>query len=76
MAGNVGSLTGPPFFAALSAAMGRNPNTLAVQGVDYPADIPGFLVGGSPQGSKTMFVHRFVLPNLESQTDFFYTGHS
>lgn len=29
-------------------------NNLAVQGVDYPADIPGFLAGGDKTGSATM----------------------
>lgn len=51
-AGNVGSLVGPPFFSALSFAIGST--NLAVQGVDYPADVPGFLIGGSPSGSNTM----------------------
>ncbi|KFY32613.1 hypothetical protein V493_00035 [Pseudogymnoascus sp. VKM F-4281 (FW-2241)] len=50
--GNVGALVGPPFFAALALDIG--PKKLAVQGVDYPADIPGFLIGGSPSGSSTM----------------------
>lgn len=49
--GNVGTVAGPPFFQALSAKVGGD---LAVQGVDYPADIPGFLVGGDVAGSKTM----------------------
>ena len=50
--GNVGSLAGPPFFQAVGAAMGAQ--NLAVQGVDYPADIPGFLAGGDAAGSKLM----------------------
>jgi cutinase len=50
--GNVGTLTGPPFFAALAQVVGIN--NLAVQGVDYPADIPGFLAGGDANGSMTM----------------------
>ncbi|KAJ4420888.1 hypothetical protein N0V82_004067 [Gnomoniopsis sp. IMI 355080] len=50
--GNVGTLTGPPFFAALAQKVGEE--NLAVQGVDYPADIPGFLAGGSSAGSQTM----------------------
>ncbi|KAH8677859.1 cutinase-domain-containing protein [Xylariales sp. PMI_506] len=49
--GNVGTLTGPPFFQALAT---QTNNDLAVQGVDYPADIPGFLEGGDPTGSTTM----------------------
>lgn len=50
--GNVGTLSGPPFFAALAQSVGIE--NLAVQGVDYPADIPGFLAGGDANGSKTM----------------------
>ncbi|KAI0162559.1 cutinase [Pestalotiopsis sp. NC0098] len=50
-AGNVGSVAGPPFFQALSDKMGGD---LAVQGVKYPADIPGFLAGGDKAGSQTM----------------------
>lgn len=50
--GNVGTLSGPPFFQALDAAVGAD--KVAVQGVDYPADIPGFLAGGDANGSKTM----------------------
>lgn len=50
--GNVGTLTGPPFFDAMAKAVGAS--NLAVQGVDYPADIPGFLAGGDATGSATM----------------------
>jgi cutinase len=51
--GNVGILTGPPFFAALAGYM-NGTGKLAIQGVDYPADIAGFLAGGSPIGATTM----------------------
>jgi len=50
--GNVGTLAGPPFFNALEAKVGAA--NVAVQGVDYPADIPGFLAGGDANGSKKM----------------------
>ncbi|KFX96247.1 hypothetical protein V495_03604 [Pseudogymnoascus sp. VKM F-4514 (FW-929)] len=50
--GNVGSLAGPPFFSALATAIGTD--NLAVQGVEYPADIAGFLAGGDAGGSKKM----------------------
>lgn len=50
--GNVGTLSGPPYFDALSKIVGVD--NLAVQGVDYPADIPGFLAGGDANGSKAM----------------------
>ncbi|OLN95220.1 Cutinase 3 [Colletotrichum chlorophyti] len=50
--GNVGTLAGPPFFQALSAQVG--PGNLAVQGIEYPANIPGFLAGGDANGSQEM----------------------
>ncbi|MCJ1448480.1 MAG: hypothetical protein MMC23_008997 [Stictis urceolatum] len=50
-AGNVGSLAGPPFFQALANDIGAS--NLAVQGVDYPASIAGFLAGGDAAGSTT-----------------------
>lgn len=51
-AGNVGSIAGPPFFDALDDVLGRG--TVAIQGVDYPADIAGYLAGGSREGARTM----------------------
>ena len=50
--GNVGLVTGPPFFDALSAIIGAN--SMEVQGVEYPASIEGFLLGGDATGSQTM----------------------
>lgn len=55
--GNVGTIVGPPFFTALAASLGSE-SYLSVQGVDYPADVGGFLVGGSANGSSTMYVPR------------------
>ena len=49
--GNMGSIAGPPFVSAVGAMMGGN---IAVQGIEYPADVPGFLVGGDAGGSKLM----------------------
>lgn len=49
--GNMGSIAGPPFVTAVGAMMGGN---IAVQGIQYPADVPGFLVGGDAGGSKLM----------------------
>lgn len=51
-AGNVGSIAGPPFFKALEDEL-SDPQ-VAIQGVDYPADVPGFLMGGSRAGAATM----------------------
>ncbi|PQE08170.1 cutinase protein [Rutstroemia sp. NJR-2017a BVV2] len=50
--GTLGTLTGPPFIAALSAAVGAS--QMSVQGVPYPADVPGFLAGGDKGGSAMM----------------------
>ncbi|EKG20767.1 Cutinase [Macrophomina phaseolina MS6] len=50
--GTLGLIAGPPLQAALKAKMGGG--NVQFQGVDYPADVPGFLAGGDAQGSKTM----------------------
>ncbi|CCF35717.1 cutinase [Colletotrichum higginsianum] len=52
--GNVGEAgsEGPVFFNALASRVGAS--NLAVQGVDYPASIFGFLAGGDAGGSTTM----------------------
>ncbi|KAJ3942062.1 uncharacterized protein N0V96_007551 [Colletotrichum fioriniae] len=52
--GNVGEAgsEGPVFFNALAGLVGTS--NLAVQGVDYPASILGFLAGGDAAGSTTM----------------------
>ncbi|KAJ8071336.1 hypothetical protein OCU04_001668 [Sclerotinia nivalis] len=51
--GNVGVLTGPPFFTALAAYMNQT-GSMSIQGVDYAATVSGFLAGGDPAGAKTM----------------------
>jgi hypothetical protein len=51
--GNVGGLVGPPFEQALESMLGSA--EVAVQGVNhYPADVAGFLAGGSATGSQNM----------------------
>lgn len=51
--GNIGGLVGPPFVDALVSMLGEA--QVAVQGVNnYPADIQGFLAGGSATGSQDM----------------------
>lgn len=52
-AGNVGALAGPPLFDAIVNLVGSS-KTLAVQGVDYAANLDGFLAGGDPDGSEQM----------------------
>lgn len=55
-AGNVGDVgsEGPTFLNAIAARVG-GASRLAVQGVNYPADVFGFLAGGSAEGATTMF---------------------
>ena len=43
--GNVGLVTGPPFFDALGKQLGSK--SLAVQGVEYPATFAGFNTNGT-----------------------------
>ena len=50
--GNVGSITGPPFFNALDVLIGFK--NVAVQGVDYPATIGGYLQGGDQEGAQKL----------------------
>ncbi|ATZ57773.1 BccutA [Botrytis cinerea B05.10] len=50
--GTLGTVVGPPFLAALKSALGSS--SVTMNGVDYPADVPGFLQGGDPAGSQTM----------------------
>ena len=50
--GNVGLLAGPPFFEALSKALPSD--DISVQGIDYPADVGGYLEGGDPKGAATL----------------------
>ncbi|PBP28852.1 cutinase [Diplocarpon rosae] len=51
--GNVGILTGPPFFAAIGEYM-NGTNQLSIQGVDYEAQPAGFFAGGSVRGAAMM----------------------
>lgn len=50
--GNVGTTVGPSFFQAIAEQIGGD--SLAAQGVDYPANVLGFLEGGDPDGSELM----------------------
>ncbi|KAK3071825.1 hypothetical protein LTR53_007951 [Teratosphaeriaceae sp. CCFEE 6253] len=50
--GNVGTLVGPPFFQAVANAVGAS--KVAVQGVDYAANVAGFQAGGDAAGSATL----------------------
>ncbi|KAH6999939.1 cutinase-domain-containing protein [Ilyonectria destructans] len=50
--GNVGTATGPPFFEALASKLGDG--KLAVQGVEYAADVAGIMQGGDTAGTAKM----------------------
>jgi cutinase len=52
-AGNVGEIAGPPVFTNLRSSLGTA--AVTVQGVDYSATVGGYLSGGDPTGSTTMF---------------------
>jgi cutinase len=44
-------------------------NQLAIQGIDYPADIAGFLAGGSPTGIVVMCVlipHSLIFQHFDN----------
>ena len=51
--GNMGTVAGPPFVQAIGQMMGGAAN-VAVQGIEYPADVPGFIAGGDKAGSTLM----------------------
>lgn len=48
--GNLGTVIGP----GLGRQLGSQFGDVAVQGVDYPANVAGFLAGGSREGATTM----------------------
>ncbi|KAH8146015.1 uncharacterized protein LAJ45_09937 [Morchella importuna] len=73
-AGNVGSLAGPPFFNALVADLSNA--EVAVQGVDYPADVIGFLAGGSSAGASTMAGHVKTIKSSCPTTKIVLSGYS
>lgn len=52
-AGNIGAVVGPEFFSAVQSQLGGG-KTVSMQGVAYPASVPGFLAGGDAGGSQTM----------------------
>lgn len=52
-ASNVGVLVGPPFLDALRQCAGRRVS-VAMQGVEYAANMTGYAMGGDPDGSQRM----------------------
>ncbi|EPS41738.1 hypothetical protein H072_4336 [Dactylellina haptotyla CBS 200.50] len=52
--GNLGSVVGPPLVTTLGKVLPGGTNALAVQGVNYPANVAGFSAGGDAAGSRDM----------------------
>ncbi|KAL1638036.1 hypothetical protein SLS58_009057 [Diplodia intermedia] len=52
--GLLGLIAGPPLKDALEEQMGAGGGAVDFQGVDYPADVAGFLAGGDAGGSELM----------------------
>ncbi|CZT48598.1 related to cutinase precursor [Rhynchosporium secalis] len=50
--GTLGTIVGPPYMAAMEKVAGAG--NVAMLGVPYPADVPGFLAGGDKKGSAMM----------------------
>jgi hypothetical protein len=50
--GNIGTIVGPPFLDNLQQVLGED--NVAFQGVDYAANVAGFLAGGDDEGAATM----------------------
>ncbi|QDS71838.1 hypothetical protein FKW77_009838 [Venturia effusa] len=76
--GNMGSVVGPPFATALKTAFGAD--KVAVQGVDYPADIVGAVSGATaPQsaaGARNMVAMVRKLEKECPQTRVVLSGYS
>ncbi|KAF5323812.1 hypothetical protein D9619_012986 [Psilocybe cf. subviscida] len=70
----IGTIVGPPLLAALQADLvGRS---LAFIGVDYPANIAGFLAGGDPVGAQTMANDVALAASTCPNTEIVMSGYS
>ncbi|KAH7045311.1 cutinase, partial [Macrophomina phaseolina] len=52
--GGMGQIAGPPFQMALNAKMAGQVSMQGVPAPAYPADVPGYLAGGSASGASKM----------------------
>ncbi|KAF9014216.1 cutinase [Cyathus striatus] len=50
----IGNTLGPPFQAALQSALVASGKSMVFEGVAYAASVPGYLLGGDPEGGATM----------------------
>ncbi|KAK2593089.1 hypothetical protein QQS21_009219 [Conoideocrella luteorostrata] len=72
--GNLGALSGPSFVTAVKKAVGSS-KSVAVQGIDYPATVDGYLTA-DPAAGRTMA--KFISTTLAScpKTKFVLGGYS
>jgi cutinase len=73
--GNVGLLTGPPFFQALQTYMNGS-TSLAIQGLNYEASVSGFRQGGDPKGIQKMARLTTLTMNACPNTRLVLAGYS
>ncbi|KAG8354460.1 hypothetical protein FVEN_g12908 [Fusarium venenatum] len=72
--GNVGAVVGPPFLEALREKAGSW--SVAMQGVDYAANVTGFALGGDPDGSLQMAFDVAAVAVKCPQTKITISGYS
>lgn len=72
--GNVGDLAGPQLFNALDILYGDS--NVAVQGVNYPATIAGYLGGGDVGGAATLAALTNQAASQCPQTQIILSGYS
>ncbi|TLS21243.1 uncharacterized protein PpBr36_10455 [Pyricularia pennisetigena] len=72
--GNVGTVVGPPLLDAIRQA--SNGLTVNMQGVDYAADVRGFMQGGDPRGSARMASIVKALASDCPETGIIISGYS
>ncbi|KAK7041736.1 hypothetical protein VNI00_009025 [Paramarasmius palmivorus] len=70
----IGTLVGPQFQEALTNVLGDK--SLSFQGVDYAANVAGYLVGGDPEGSSQMAVDITDVANACPDAKIVSSGYS
>ena len=73
--GTIGNVVGPPFSSALTKAFVGTGNTVAFTGIIYPANVVGYLSGGSLEGAQTMADSVTSIANNCPQTKIVISGY-